>query len=139
MPDRSSDESVIAMAREIADDAIRMIRADIELAKKELGSALRRLIVSVVLLTLAAFFLLIAIVEALGAVPVTYGPRLFGSNSWLPWLALGGVFLVLAVLLAVLGAFGIKRAFGNSKGVIDSIKEDVQWARRLTRRSKSAS
>jgi len=139
MPERSGDESVIAMAREIADDAIRMIRADIELARKELKAAMGRLLVSIALLTVSAFFLLIAVVEALGAVPVTYGPRLFGTNSWLPWLALGGVFLILAVLLGVLGAFGIKRAFGNSKSVIDSIKEDVQWARRLTRRGKSVS
>jgi hypothetical protein len=138
MPDRS-DDSVIAMAREIADDAIRMIRADIELAKKELGSAMRRMLVSIALLMVAVLFLLIAVVEALGAVPLTFGPRLFGSNSWLPWLALGGVFLILAVLLGLFGALGMKRAFKNSKGVIDSIKEDVEWAKRLTKRGKSAS
>lgn len=139
MPERERDESVVAMAREIADDAIRMIRADVELARKELGAALTRVIISAVLITLAAVFLLIAVIEALGAIPVTFGPHLFGSNPWLPWLALGGVFLVLAVILGVLGAFGIRRAVGKTTRVIGSIKEDLQWARRLTRRNKSAS
>ncbi len=140
MSDKSvRDESVLAMAREIAEDGIRMVRADVELAKKELGAVMRRLIVSIVLLTLAAVFLLIAVVEALGSVPVTFGPRLFGDNSWLPWLALGAVFFVVALLLALFGVRGMRKAFGNSRVVIDSIKEDVQWARRLTRRGKSTS
>jgi len=136
---KAGDESTIAMAREIADEAIRMIRTDVDLAKRELRSAAIRLGISVAVLFVAAIFLLIAVVEALGAVPVTYGPRLFGTNSWLPWLALGGVFLILAVLLGLLGALGIKRAVGSSRGVVDAIKEDLQWARRLTRRGKSAS
>ena len=138
MPNKS-DESVVALAREIADEGIRMVRADIDLAKRELGAALRRLIVSIVLLTLAAVFLLIAVIEGLGSVPVTFGPTLFGTNPWLPWLALGGVFLLLALVLALFGTRGLKKAFGGSRGVIDSIKEDVEWARRLTRRGKSAS
>ncbi len=139
MPDRISDESVVAMAREIAEEGMRMVRADVELAKRELGSALRRMIVSIVLLTLAGVFLLIAVVEALGSVPVTFGPTLFGSNPWLPWLALGGVFLLFALLLGLVGISGVRRAVGGSRSVLATIKEDVQWAKRLTRRGKSAS
>jgi uncharacterized membrane protein YqjE len=133
------DDSVIRLAREIADEGIRMVRADIELAKKELSVALKRVVVSAALLTVAGVFLLIAVVEGLGAVPVTFGPTLFGSNPWLPWVALGGVFLVLALLVALLGIFGIRKAVRGSRGLVDTLKEDAQWAKRLTQRGKSTS
>lgn len=130
-----AEQSTIAMAREIADEASRMIRADIELARKDLLSMLRRAIVAIVLLTMAAVLLLIAVIEALDSVPVTFGPRLFGDNPWLPWLALGGVFLVLSLLFALAGyRLGIRGAVRSGRRVVDAVKEDVEWARRLARR-----
>ena len=135
----SSDESVVAMAREIAEEGMRMVRADLELAKRELGAAFKRLLFAVVLLSLAAVFLLIAVIEALGAVPVTFGPRIFGDNPWAPWLVLGGIFVLLAGLLAFLGFGILRRGISGTRGLVSAIKEDVEWARRLTRRGKSAS
>ena len=116
-----------------------MVRADIELAKKEMSVALRRVVISVALLSVAAVFLLIAVIEGLNAAPVTFGPTLFGSNPWLPWVALGGVFLVLALLLGLIGVSGLRKAFRGTRGVVNSLKEDAEWARRLTRRGKSTS
>jgi hypothetical protein len=122
------------MAREIAEEAVRMIRADVELVKKDMQATLRRVIFVVIFLMLSAFAGLIAVVEALGAVPATFGPRLFGSNPWAPWLALGGVFLLLALLLALLGTLGTRGAFRSGRRVVNAIKEDVDWFRRVARR-----
>ena len=133
------DESVFKLAREIADEGIRMVRSDFELAKKEMAAAFKRLAVSLVLLVLAGMFLFIAVIEGLNAAPITFGHNLFGTNPWLPWLALGGVFLLVAVLLGLLGVMGMRKAVRGGRGLMETLKEDAEWARRLTRRGKSTS
>jgi hypothetical protein len=127
------------MAREIAEEGMRMVRADLELARRELGAAMLRFALAIGLMVTSAVFVLIAVIEALGSVPVTFGPKLFGDNPWAPWLVLGGVFLLLALLFGLLGFMILRRAIGGTKGVVSAIKEDVEWARRLTRRGKIAS
>ena len=86
MRETKPEEGLGALGRDVADDAMRLVRAEIEVAKAELKDAARRLMVAVVLLTLAAVLLLIGVIEALGAAPEAVSQRLFG-NRWLGWLA----------------------------------------------------
>src|SRR5437588_645190 len=103
-----ADAGLGALGREVADDAVRLVHAEIDLAKAQFKDAARRLIVAVVLIVAASVLLLIAGIEALGALPIAFSQRLFG-NPWLGWVALGGVIAVLAALLALLGTFLLLR------------------------------
>jgi hypothetical protein len=138
MREITPEESLGALGRDVADDAMRLVRAEIDLAKAELKNAARRLAVAVVLLSLAALLLLIGVIEALGAAPEAFSQRLFG-NRWLGWLALGGLLAILAVLLAVLGTLTVRRSLRTGKETVDAFKEDTQWVRGLTRRGSSGS
>ena len=138
MREAKPEEGLGALGRDVADDAMRLVRAEIEVAKVELKDAARRLMVAVVLLTLAAVLLLIGVIEALGAAPEAVSQRLFG-NRWLGWLALGGVLAILAVLLAVLGTLAVRRSLREGKHTVDAFKEDTHWVRGLTRRGSSES
>jgi len=133
-----ADAGLGALGREVADDAVRLVHAEIDLAKAQFKDAARRLIVAVVLIVAASVLLLIATIEALGALPVAFSQRLFG-NPWLGWLALGGVIAVLAVLLALLGTLAVRRSLTEGKQTVDAIKEDTRWVKGLTRRGSSES
>ena len=90
------------------------------------------------LIVVALVLLLIAVVEALGALPVAFSQHLFG-NPWLGWLALGGVIAVLAMVLALLGTLAVRRSLTEGKQTVDAIKEDTRWVKGLTRRGRSES
>src|SRR5205807_10430532 len=61
-----ADAGLGALGREVADDAVRLVHAEIDLAKAQFKDAARRLIVAVVLIVAASVLLLIAGIEALG-------------------------------------------------------------------------
>ncbi len=127
------EEGIAAIGRDVASDAARLVRAEIDLARSQLVDAAKRLVVAVVLLVSAALLLLIAVIEALGAIPSEFGPKLFG-NAWLGWLALGGIFLVVAGLLALLGTRAVFRSLREGKHTVDTLKEDGEWLKRLSKR-----
>jgi len=138
MAEGVAEDSIASIAREVADDAMRLVRAEIALAKAEMRSAALRLAFGIGLLSASMVLLLIAVIDALGALPEGVGPRLLGS-SWLAWLALGGVLLIVAVLIGLAGALRLRKALGQGRDAVNIIKEDAEWVRRLTGRSKSGS
>lgn len=136
--DPKADAGLGALGREVADDALRLVRAEIDLAKAQFRDAARRLILAAILIVVASVLLLIGVTEALGALPAAFSVHLFG-NAWLGWLALGGVVAILAVVLALLGTLAIRRSLSEGKQTVDTFKEDTQWVKGLTRRGSSGS
>jgi hypothetical protein len=132
------EEDLAALGRKVVDDATRLMRAEFDLVKAELGQALKRMAVAVGLIAVGAVFLLIALIEALGAVPAWLGPAFFG-NFWLGWLLVGAAFLLFALLLVVLGTLRVRRSLSQGKQTFETIKEDGQWLRGLIRRGSSGS
>jgi hypothetical protein len=132
------DEDLVALVRKIVDDAMKVARADFELAKAQLRSAMIGMAIATGLVAAALLLLLIAVIDALGALPEAFGPGLLGS-SWLGWLALGGVFLVLAIVLGVLGTMRVRRSLSQGKQTVHTLKEDAEWLRGLPKRSSSGS
>jgi len=133
-----ADAGLGTLGREVADDALRLVRAEIDLAKAQFRDAARRLVVAALLIVVALVLLLIGVTEALGAVPAAFSQRLFG-NGWLGWVALGGVIAILAVVLALLGTLAVRRSLSEGKQTVDTFKEDTQWVKGLTRRGSSGS
>ncbi len=127
----------IALARQVVDDALKLLRADIAVVVSELQRAAIRLAIAAALIMVALTFLLIGVIEALGALPSGLG--ILGSE-WARWAALGGIFLILAVVLIFFGQLQARRAIKRgSKHVRETLKEDAEWLQELTKRSVKGS
>jgi Putative Actinobacterial Holin-X, holin superfamily III len=131
------DESIAAIARAVADDAVRLARAEIELAKAEAIAAVKRLAIAIGLFGGAALFALFMTTSALGAVPTALAGNVFSGWTW--WLLMAALFLIIAALLALFGFRSLKRGIGTGKQMVGSVKEDVAWFKRLTKRNAKES
>lgn len=136
--DRQADGSLGALGREVAEDAVRLVRAEIELAKAQLKAAALRLLFAIVLFVIAMTFVFIGVIEALSSVPAHYSQSIFGNN-WLGWVVFGGLFFVLAGVLGGIGTIAVFRTFKASKDTVNTFKEDAEWAKGLTKRGSSGS
>jgi Putative Actinobacterial Holin-X, holin superfamily III len=131
------DESLAAMVREVADDAVRLARAEIELAKAEAIAGIKRVALAIGLFAGAAVFALFMIGFALGAVPTLLAGTVF--SAWVWWLLMAALFFLFAGLLAVMGFRSLRRGIGRGKELVGSVKEDVAWFKRLTKRNANGS
>ena len=136
--DRQADGSLGALGREVADDAVRLVRAEIELAKAQLKAAAIRLVLAIAMFGLALTFIFIGAIEALSAVPAHYSQSIFGNN-WLGWVVFGGVFFVVAAILGGIGTMAVFRTFKTGKETVSTFKEDAEWAKGLTKRGSKGS
>ncbi len=131
------DESIAALAREVADDAVRLAKAEIEVAKAQAIAAVKRLAIAIGLFAAAAVFALFMAISALGAVPTALAGHVFDGWTW--WLLMAALFLILAALLALFGFRSLKRGIGSGKQLVGEAKEDVAWFKRLTKRNAKES
>lgn len=136
--DHSPDTGLGALGREVADDAVRLVRAEIELAKAQMKAAALRLILAIVLFVFALTFVFVGVIEAVSAVPAHYSESLFGNN-WLGWVVFGGLFFLLALLFGLIGTRAAIRSFKRGKETVTAFKEDAEWAKGLTKRGDSGS
>lgn len=132
------EEGIAAIGREIAQDAVRLVRAEIDLAKSQMAAAAKRFALAAAFGLVAAVFLIIGLIEALSAIPAEFGPDLFG-NRWLGWLVFGGLLALLAGLFGVLAFAGFRTAVGGGKETLGTLKEDSEWVRQLTKRRNNGS
>ena len=131
------DESIAAIAREVADDAVRLAKAEIELAKAEAIAGVKRLAVAIGFFAGAGVFALFMVIFALGAVPTVLAGHAF--SGWVWWLLTAALFLLIAALLAAIGFRSLRRGIGTGKQLVGSVKEDVAWFKRLTKRNAKES
>src|ERR1700688_407808 len=127
----------ISLARQVIEDAIKLARAEMEVVGAELKRAIIQLAIAIAMIMVACVFLLIGVIEALGALPS--GLTILGSE-WARWAALGGIFLILALVLIFIGQSRARKAIKRGrKNVQATLKEDAEWLRELAKRSVSGS
>jgi type VI protein secretion system component VasK len=127
----------ISLARQVVEDAIKLARAEMDVVGAELKRAIIQLAIAIALIMFAVVFLVIGVIEALGALPS--GLTILGSE-WARWAALGGIFLILAMVLIFFGQSRARKAIKRGrKNVQETLKEDAEWLRELTKRSVSGS
>ena len=127
----------IALARQVIEDAIRLARAELGVVGAELQRALIQLVIAAAMIMVAVTFVLIGVIEALGALPSGLG--ILGAE-WVRWLALGGIFLILAGVLIYIGQRRARKAIKRGRTQVEStLKEDAEWLRELTKRSVKGS
>ena len=135
--DAPENTDPISLARQVVEDAVKLARAELDVVGAELKRAMIQLAIAIAMIMVAAVFLLIGVIEALGALPS--GLTILGSE-WARWAALGGIFLILAVVLIFLGKSRATKAIKRGrKNVQETLKEDAEWLRELTKRSVSGS
>ena len=123
----------ISLARQVVEDAIKLARAEMDVVGAELKRAVFQLAIAIAMIMVATMFLLIGVIEALGALPS--GLNVLGSE-WARWAALGGIFLIVAIVLIFIGQSRARKAIKRGrKNVQETLKEDAEWLRELTKRS----
>jgi len=128
----AAPESIAAIGRQVAEDAAQLVRDEIGLAKAELGRAAKKMAVSAGLFVAALVCFILMAMAALGALADGLGSAIFG-HAWIGWLVFGGLFLVLALFLGLLGYRKVKKTIGGGKRTVSNIKEDVEWLKQLTK------
>ena len=115
---RGRTESTGELASGIVEDAQRLVRLEIELAKAELKEMALRNAVAFGLLMVTAALVFIAV---LVAVPVTL--VLLGGHWWwgLVWI---GAYLLIGIVLALIGKNLLKL---KPQRTLDSVRETKEW------------
>ena len=125
------DESIAELVKRLAEQTNTLVHQEIELAKAELSEKGRIAGAGAAMLGAAAFVGLLAA----GALTATLIAVLdLAMATWLAALIVTVVFAAVAAVLAATGRKQIREAAPPvPEQAIDSVKEDVQWAKTRTR------
>ncbi len=129
------EESIPEIGRALVDDLRRVVQLEIQLVREQALSAVKSAIVDIALFMLAGVFVLIGVTYALLAISWKIGIL----DKWWGWALSGGVLLLLAALLAFIGARRLMRTIRQTKSTFDDIKGDAEWLKQLPQRAKSSS
>lgn len=103
-------------------EASRLVTGEVQLAKQEIAESLHAAVTALITGTIAIFggiaFLAMAIVALVVAVPL----------HWVAALACAGVFLIIAIVGAIVAISRLKR-ISPLRQTVQTLKEDVEWAK----------
>jgi uncharacterized membrane protein YqjE len=121
--------SVGELVRRASENVSTLVRAEIELAKTELSSTVKRagvgggmLAAAGVILLFSVPFLFVVIAEVLVAI---------GLPRWLSYLIVWVLFLIIAAVLALLGRRQLKK-MSKPERTLKTAKDTASWARHPT-------
>ena len=124
-------EGILELTRQLLGGVVQLVRLEVTHGRQELGQMLAETRGGLVLIGVAVGLLVAALI-ALVAFVILAIAGLTGLPDWLVALL---VFIVLAVVAALLAYWGVRRIrIGPPEETIESVKEDVAWAKRLLRR-----
>lgn len=125
-------ESLFGLARELVGGTVRLARLELQHGRQEVGQMVSETKNGAVLLGVAAGLFLLALISFVVFLILV----IVAILPFLPnWLVAFLIFLVLAavgVVLALRAKSHIR--IGKPNETIDSVKEDIAWAKRLLRR-----
>ena len=115
-----------ALVADITSELSQLVRGEIELAKAEMRESARRGAMGAALIAVAV--VLLAVVGLLFTWAAVYGLSETGLPLWACFLIVGGVYLLVAVLLSLIGANSLKKAKGpeQARAEMQRTKEIVQ-------------
>jgi membrane protein len=124
-------EGFLQLTRQLLSGAVQLVRLEVTHGRQEIGQMLADTRGGLVLIGVAVGLLVAALI-ALVAFVILAIAGLTGLPDWLVALL---VFIVLAAVAALLAYWGVRRIhIGPPEETIESVKEDVAWAKRLLRR-----
>jgi uncharacterized membrane protein YqjE len=129
---RASEEDLAALGHRISEDAVRLVRLEIELAKAQAKEAALRFLWAGVWLGVALVCAALGVIYALGAVPEAIGPPI--HDEWTGWVVFGLFLLLLAAAFGYAGFRRVMSTVRTTRDAVSSIKEDFEWVKELPRR-----
>jgi Putative Actinobacterial Holin-X, holin superfamily III len=127
-----TEEDLAALGLRISEDAVRLVRLEIELAKAQAKESALRFLWAGLWLGGALVCAVLGVIYALGAVPEAIGPPI--HDYWTGWLVFGGFLLLLAGVLGLAGYRRVMSTVRSTRDAVSSIKEDIEWVKELPRR-----
>jgi membrane protein len=124
--------SIFGLARRLVGGVVQLVRLEVTHGRQEIGQMLAETRTGAILIGIAAALVLLALIALVLTLILVTAALL----SFLPtWLVALLYFVVLAALAAFLAWRGIKKIkVGPPEETIESVKEDIAWAKRLLRR-----
>ncbi len=123
--------SVFALGRQLIADVIALAKLELQHGRQEIGLMLAGAKRGAILIGIALGLIFMALIALVAALILGLA-ALTGLPDWAMALI---VFIVLLLVAAVLGYRGARRIrVGPPAETIASVKEEIAWARRLTRR-----
>lgn len=123
--------SVFALGRQLIADVIALAKLELQHGRQEIGLMLTGAKRGAILIGIALGLIFMALIALVAALILGLA-ALTGLPDWAMALI---VFIVLLLVAAVLGYRGARRIrVGPPAETIASVKEEIAWARRLTRR-----
>lgn len=127
-----ANQKVGDIIKDISDDVKLLIRDEVELAKAELIPSAKQAGLGAGLFGAAGYFVITALLLLFFA--ASYGLVAAGLPTWAGFLIVGGVLLVLAAVLALIGKTRVdkvkppERTIANATDTIDGVKAAAQNA-----------
>ncbi|WP_150306882.1 phage holin family protein [Planctomonas psychrotolerans] len=124
IPEKSARQSLGGLLKELPDRISRLVRSEIQLAKLEVVTKMKAAGVGAGMLAAAAFFALVAFAVLVAAAIMGLANVV---PDWLAAIIVAVVFLLLAVVLALLGVKKLKKGIPPvPEDSLDSMKADVR-------------
>lgn len=125
--DNSPDQSVGSLVSLAVGDITQLVRCELDLAKLELKSDARRLGIAGALLVIAAF--VACLVLMLVSFAFAFGLISLGIWTWASFLIVAGVYVLLAVLAVLIGAWRFRGMSALAK-TRRTVSDDLSLLRR---------
>jgi hypothetical protein len=127
----NGQRSTPALVRSIATDTATLVRKEVELARQEIVEAIVARVKAAAAMAAAGVAALIGIVF-LGAAAAHALESVM--EPWAARLVVGGSFLLLAGLAAMIGLMRAKKPSIAPEMTVQTVKEDIQWAKAQLKR-----
>ncbi|MGF1663103.1 MAG: phage holin family protein [Kineosporiaceae bacterium] len=130
-----ADESFGTLLKELAQDTSTLVKQEIALARAELGEKTKVAGKGVGMLAGAAVFGLLMMIALTALVVIVLDA---GLELWLATLIVTLLWAAVAAVLALAGRNLLKKAVPPTpEQTIETVKEDVQWAKHPTRSART--
>ncbi|MGH2427342.1 MAG: phage holin family protein [Candidatus Limnocylindria bacterium] len=128
--DRPRRESAFTLVKRLLGGGVALAKLELQRGKQEMGENLGQVRSGVVLLAIAAGIGLVFLIALISSIIAA----LFVLGLWWVSLIILALLLLLVIALALRGIGKLRSASFTPEETIASVKEDVEWAKRLLRR-----
>jgi uncharacterized membrane protein YqjE len=123
---------IFGLARQLVGGVVQLVRLELTHGRQELGQMLAETKSGLILIGIAVAFVVIALITLVVTVILATAALLSFLPAWLVGLIYFVVFMAIAGFLGWRGVRKIR--IGPPEQTIESVKEDIAWAKRLLKR-----
>ncbi|MEP6468917.1 MAG: phage holin family protein [Chloroflexota bacterium] len=127
-----SRPSIFGLARQLVGGVVQLVRLELTHGRQEIGQMLTETKSGLILIAIGVAFVVIALITLVVTVILATAALLSFLPAWLVGLIYFVVFIAIAGFLAWRGVRKIR--VGPPQETIESVKEDIAWAKRLLKR-----